>query len=178
MKAIVIYRSKTGFVKKYAEWIAEDLSTKAVPGDEITIEDLLEYDTIIFGGGLYAGGINGIKLIKKNLDKLKGKKIVLFATGASPGRKEEIDGVWDKNFTKEEQNEIDFFYLRGGFNYDKLGVKDKMLMTLLKKKLQGKKDLTEDEKGMLDAYDHPVDFTDRGNIRDLIDLVKNYSNKD
>lgn len=172
MKAIVVYRSKTGFVKKYADWIAEELSTKAVPGDEIKVEDLKNYDTIIFGGGLYAGGINGIKLIKKNLDKLDGKNIVIFATGASPGRKEEIEEVWDKNFTKEQQQKIDFFYLRGGFEYDKLNIKDKMLMTMMKKMLQKKKELTPDEEGMLAAYKEPVDFTDKKNIRDLIDLVR------
>ncbi|MCK5772328.1 MAG: flavodoxin domain-containing protein [Thermoplasmata archaeon] len=172
MKAIVIYSSKTGFVEKYAKWIADELSVKAVRTNDVKVKDLKDYDTIIFGGGLYAGGINGIKLIKKNLDTLKGKNIILFATGASPGRTEEIDAVWDKNFTKKEQKNMTFFYLRGGFNYDKLNMKDKMLMKLLKKKLQNTKDLTEDEEGMLAAYDEPVDFTERENIRDLIDLVR------
>jgi len=175
MKTIVIYRSKTGFVKKYADWIAEDLDTKAIPVDEITIEDLMKYDTIVYGGGLYAGGINGIKLIRKNLDKMKGKHIILFATGASPGRKEEIDVVWDRIFTKDEQKRIDFFYLRGGFNYNKLNMKDRMLMTMLRKKLQGKKERTEDDEGMLAAYDEPVDFTDRNNIKDLVGLVRKIS---
>jgi menaquinone-dependent protoporphyrinogen IX oxidase len=174
MKAIVVYRSKTGFVQKYADWIAEELSINAISGEKITIDDLIEFDTIIFGGGLYAGGINGIKLIKNNLDKLKGKNLVLFATGASPGRKEEINEVWNKNFAKEDQDKCHFFYLRGGFNFDKLGMKDKMLMTLLKKKLQSKKEISEDEQGMLEAYDEPADFTDRNNIKHLVDLVKKF----
>jgi len=58
------------------------------------------------------------------------------------------------------------------FDFEKLGVKDKFLMTLLKKKLESKKELTEDETGMLAAYDIPVDFTDRVNIRDLIEFVR------
>ena len=173
MNTIILYKSKTGFVKKYAEWIAEDLSSKAIPVDDVTLEDLKSYDTIIFGGGLYAGGINGIKLIKKNLDKLEGKNLILFATGASPGRKDEIYEVWSKNFTKEERSKIHFYYLRGGFDYRKLNVKDKMLMTLLKKKLESKKELTEDEEGMLNAYDIPVDFTDKENIKELVNLVRN-----
>ena len=114
----------------------------------------MDHDTIIFGGGLYAGGINGIKLVKKSLDKFDNKKIAMFITGASPGRKHEIDEVWDKNFSKEEQNRMGLFYLRGGFDYEKLGMKDKMLMTLLK------------------AYENPVDFTDKENIKDLIDFVR------
>ncbi len=172
MNSIVVYSSKTGFVEKYAKWIAEELSEKAVPVEDVDIDTLLKYDTIIFGGGLYAGGINGIKLIKKNLDQLQGKRIAVFASGASPPREETITEVRDKNFTAEEQKNIRFFYLRGGFDYEKLNMKDKVLMTLLKKKLQSKKDLTEDEEGMLSAYDHPVDFTDRKNILDLIEFIR------
>ncbi len=172
MSSIVVYSSKTGFVEKYAEWIAEELSTDAIEVDDVTVEDLMKHDKIIFGGGLYAGGINGIKLIKKNLDRLQEKRIAVFASGASPPREETITEVRDKNFTAEEQKKIGFFYLRGGFDYEKLNMKDKVLMTLLKKKLQSKKDLTEDEEGMLSAYDHPVDFTDKKNIEELIDFIR------
>jgi hypothetical protein len=44
-------------------------------------------------------------------------------------------------------------------------------MKLLKKKLESKKDLTEDEKGMLEAYEKPVDFTEKENINELIDFI-------
>jgi hypothetical protein len=43
---------------------------------------LASYDTIIYGGSLYVRGIIGIKLIKENINKLKDKKEVVFATGA------------------------------------------------------------------------------------------------
>ncbi len=172
MSAIVVYSSKTGFVRKYAEWIAEELSARAVPADKVKVEDLMGHDSIVYGGGLYVGGINGIKLIKNNLDRLSGKRIAVFATGASPKRQETTDEVRNKNFTKEEQDMIGFFYLRGGFDFDRLGIKDRMLMALLKKKLESKDELTEDEKGMLDAYEHPADFTDRDNIGELVEYVK------
>jgi len=173
MKALVVYSSKTGFVEKYAKWIAEELSTEAVRSDDVSLDELKEYDTLIFGGGLYAGGINGVKFLKKALEKFRGKKIAVFATGASPPGAEVVDEVRDGNFTREEQKKIGFFYLRGGFDYDKLGIKDRLLMKLLKKKLESKKELTEDEEGMLSAYDDPVDFTDRDNIRELVDYVRN-----
>lgn len=172
MSTIVIYSSKTGFVGKYAKWIAEDLGTRAVRAEDIKSEELQKFDKIVYGGGLYAGGINGIKLIKKNLEKLEGKKIAVFASGASPPRKETVEEVRDKNFTPEELEKIRFFYMRGGFDYDRLGMKDRMLMKLLKKKLESKKDLTEDEQGMLEAYEQPVDFTERSNIEDLIEYVR------
>jgi len=171
MKTIVIYKSKTGFAKKYAEWIAEELSADIFEASKVDAGMFAAYDTVIYGGGLYAVGINGVKLITQNLDKLKGKRVVVFATGVSPFREESISEVRNKNFTPEQQKTIRFFYLRGGFNYSKLKPFDKMLMTLLKWKIQRKKELTPDEKGMLAVYDRPADFTRKNNIDELISYV-------
>ena len=173
MKNIVIYKSKTGFTKKYARWIAEDLSADIFDVSKVTMSILTSYDTIIYGGSLYAGGIIGVKLIKENINKLKDKKVVVFATGASPLREDVINEVRNKNFTKEQQEDIKFFYLRGGFNYSKLNPFDKFLMILLKWKIKTKKEeeLTNDEIGMLTAYDKPVDFTMKKNIERIITYV-------
>ena len=173
MKNIVIYKSKTGFTKKYAQWIAEDLSADIFDVSKVTMSILTSYDTIIYGGSLYAGGIIGVKLIKENINKLKDKKVVVFATGASPLREDVINEVRNKNFTKEQQEDIKFFYLRGGFNYSKLNPFDKFLMILLKWKIKTKKEeeLTNDEIGMLTAYDKPVDFTMKKNIERIISYV-------
>lgn len=173
MKTVVIYKSKTGFAKKYAEWIAEDLSADIFDVSKVKIQMLTEYDTIIYGAGLYAVGINGVKLITQNLDKLKHKKIVVFATGASPLREDVINDITNRNFTPDQLKYIKFFYLRGGFNYSILKPFDKFLMTLLKWKMKSKnkKDLTADEIGMLAIYDKPVDFTRKDNIDKIINYV-------
>lgn len=172
MKAIVLYRSKTGFVKRYAEWIAEELSCEAVDANDFDMKDLKDHDTIVYGGGLYAVGINGLKAFRKQLPDLKGKRIAVFATGASPWRVEVVDEVRDRNLTEEEQSMVGFFYLRGGFDYDRLGAKDRLLMTLMKKRLESKKELDEDERGLLASYDHPADFVERENIEDLVHYLK------
>lgn len=174
MKTVVIYKSKTGFTRKYAEWIAEDLSADIFDVTKADINMLTKYDTIIYGGSLYAVGIIGVKLITNNFDKLKGKEIVVFATGASISKDEVINEVINKNFTLEQQKYIKFFYLRGGFNYNKLNPFDKFLMTLMKLKIKNKKknELSDDEIGMLSIYDKVVDFTEKKNI----DKIKNYVN--
>jgi len=173
MKTIVVYKSKTGFAKKYAQWIEEDLSADIFDASEVTINMLTTYDTIIYGGSLYAGGINGVKLITQNIEKLKNKKVVVFATGVSPAREDDINEVISKNFTEEQQKYIKFFYLRGGFNYSKLKPLDKVFMTLLKWKIKSKKkeELTNDEIGMLAVYDKPTDYTMRKNIDKIITYV-------
>jgi len=169
MKTIVAFKSKSGYTRQYAQWIAEELNCDIKEKPELS--DIIDYDTIICGGGMYAGGFNGIKLITKNLDKLSGKKIVLFAVGSNPGREKEMAVFWDRILSKEQQKKIGHFYLRGGFDFSKLTAGDKVLMKMLKIRLQSLKNPTEDEKGMLSAYDTPVDFSDKANIKELIRFV-------
>ena len=170
MKTIVVYRSKSGYTRKYAHWIAEELNCDIKENAELS--DILDYDTVIYGGGMYAGGFNGVKLITKNLDKLSGKKIALFAVGSNPGRENEMKQFWDRVLTSEQKKSIGHFYLRGGFDFSKLTKGDKILMKMLKIRLQKLKDPTEDEKGMLAAYDVPVDFSDKANIKELIQFIE------
>ncbi|MHC1719854.1 MAG: flavodoxin domain-containing protein [Clostridiaceae bacterium] len=169
---IVIYQSKTGFTKKYAEWIAQELKCEIKGNEKFSLGDIIFYDTIIFGGGLYASGINGIKLIKDNFNVLKNKDLVVFATGVTPPRDEVLAKVWEANFDEEQRNAIKKFYLRGGFDFSKLSAGNKILMSIMKMKLKSEKEPTEDSKGMLEAMDNPVDFTDKENIRPLIKCVE------
>lgn len=176
MKTIVIYKSRSGFTKKYAQWIAEEMSADLFDFSKAKIKDICSYDNIIYGGNLHAVGIDGVKIITGNMDKLTDKKIAVFGVGASPAREEAIKEVVKSNFTPEQQESIKFFYLRGGFNYDNLPAFDKILMKLLKAKLKRKvrknKPMTPDEKGMLSGYDKPLDFTRKENVKELVDYIK------
>ena len=175
MRTVVIYKSKTGFTKKYAEWISEELSADIFHASKVTANMLTAYEIVIYGGGLYAVGISGVKLITKNLDKLKDKKVVVFATGATPFREDAVNEVRNKNFTSMEQKHIQFYYLRGGFDYSRLPPIFKVLMTLMKWKImwkiKAKKELSPDERGMFVSYDKREDFTRKKNIERIITYV-------
>jgi len=171
MKTIVVYKSKYGYTKKYAQWLAEELNCDIK--ENAGLDDILNYDIIIFGGGMYAGGLNGSKLMIKNFDKLTNKKLVIFAVGSNPGRADEIETFWMRLLNEKQRGVIKRFYLRGGFDYGKLGKADKFLMNMLRKVLEKKEVLTDDDKGLLAAYETPVDFTDRKNLCDILDYIKN-----
>lgn len=169
MKTIVVYKSKYGYTKKYAQWLAESLGCDIK--ENASLADVAGYDTIIYGGGIYAGRINGVKLITKNLGKLAGKKLALFAVGANVGRPDEIKEFWEKALDKTVREQVPYFYLRGGFDYGRLGSVDRFMMDMMKKMLLKKDTLTEDEKGLLAVYETPADFTDRGNLEKIFEFV-------
>lgn len=76
-KIAVLYSSKYGATKKYATWIAEELSADLYNVKNTKARQILTYDTIIYGGELYAGGVSGIKFIAKNYNDFSNKNIIL-----------------------------------------------------------------------------------------------------
>lgn len=170
MKTIVVYKSKYGYTKRYAEWIAEALGCDIK--ENAKFSDIAGYDMIICGGGCYAGSINGAKLITKNLSRLSGKKLILFAVGSGSGAEKDIIPFWEKNLTEEQRRIIAHFYLRGGFDYGRLGSADRLLMNMLKAHLKKIKDPDEETRGLLAAYETPVDFTDKERLKELLEYAK------
>jgi menaquinone-dependent protoporphyrinogen IX oxidase len=172
-KTAVVYRTKYGSTKKYADWIAEAVGADLLDAAKIRIGDLLGYDTIIYGGGLYAGGILGFSLIKKNYEKLSGKNLIVFAVGATLKKEDAAKEVKEINLP-EEMRSIPFFLLRGGLNYKKMNVIDRVLMFLrvnsIKKKDPGT--LDNDSKGVLATYGKVVDFTSKKAIEPIVSLIK------
>lgn len=174
MNAIVVYKTKYGSTKTYAEWIAEELDCEAIDAKKITADDLLKYDTIIYGGGLYAEVINGVTLITKNFNKLKEKKIIVYTTGITPIEcRDYYDKlVTEKNFKPEMLNYIKIFNFLGRMIINELSVVHKTAIKTLKKIMSGKENPTEMEKLLVELCDADGDFTDREAIDDLIEYAK------
>lgn len=175
MKAIVIYKTKYGSAKTYAEWIGEELNCEVAEAKSVTIEQLEKYDTIIYGGGLYAEIINGVSLITKNIDKLRDKKVAIYTTGITPiDCRDYYDKiVVGKNFKNGVPDFIKLFNFTGKMIMDELTPVHRTALKSLKKIMQAKKDASQMEKLLIELCDADGDFTDRTQIADLIEYVKN-----
>ena len=153
--------------------IADELGTKSI--DLKTFDkSMIDVNTlVIYGGSLHAVGINGFKEFKKKSCGIY-KSLIVFAVGASPKKEGVERELIDSNFNDEEKENIRLFYLRGGFDNSKLDIKNRILMRLLKMKIQIKKEnkRTGDEKGMLAAFKKPLDAVNRENIKELADYVR------
>ena len=173
MNTIVIYKSKYGSTKTYAEWIAEDLGCQAIDAAKVKADDLVKYDTIVYGGGLYAEVIAGVTLITKNLDKLEGKKIAIYTTGITPlDCREYYDKmVVEKNFKNGLPEYIKIFNFTGKMIIEELSAVHKAALKTLKKIMTSKKEPTEMEKLLIELCDADGDFSDRSQIEDLVNYI-------
>lgn len=172
---IIVYQSKYGSTAKYAGWLAEELGCGIVCKKSLNIEMLQKYNTIIYGGALYAGNISGISLITKNWEIIKDKNIAVFTVGlANPLITEQFASVISKNFTNEQKRHIKIFHLRGAINYTKLSIIHKIMLSMhihsLKKKAEN--GLDSEEKAMLETYGGVVDFSDRAGIKQITEYIK------
>lgn len=174
MKMAIVYASKSGFTKNYAKWLSENLSAELIELSSVANGQLEDYDLLIYGGGLYAGGINGLKKFKKMTLRSHPQKTIYFATGASPNHPEVLPTLLKMNFKADEATSVNLFYLRGGFDISKLTRIDRVLMQLLRLKLMCIKESkrTVDERGMLATYDHAADFTNVKYIEPILAVVK------
>ncbi len=174
MKTIVVYKSKYGSTKQYAKWIAESLDCECISASDVNLADLLVYDTIIYGGGLYAEIIAGVTLITKNLDKLKDKKIIVYTTGITPlDCRDYYDKlVIDKNFKRCGINGIKVFNFMGKMILNELTPVHRTAIRALKKLMGDKQNPSDMEKLLAELCDKDGDFTDKSAISELLEYAK------
>ncbi len=84
MSMIVVYSSHTGFTKRYATWLAEELGCRAVSLDDEPRFDASGFDIVAMGGWLHAGGLAGKKWLVRARERHPQARFVVFAVGATP----------------------------------------------------------------------------------------------
>ena len=170
---VVIYKTKYGSTKQYAQWLAQDLDADLFENSDFSPTKFEDYDNIIYGGSLYAVGILGISLIKKNFDKIKNKNVVVFSVGASPAHETAMNDVRNRNFTEEMKQKVKYFHLRGAFDFNKLNWTHKLMMWMMKKMIERKAPdkRSKDEQGLLETFLEPSDFKKKENLTPIIDAV-------
>ena len=174
-QTIVIYQSSYGFSERYAKWIAEELACQVIQAQEVNVEMLKKYETIIYCGGLYAGRIAGLSLIAKNDSRLKEKRIAIVAVGLSY-RDEKIESsLKEQNFRTEMKDQIEFFYLQGGMDFSKMKWFHRFLMGARKWMTLRKKqeEWNSNDKGFIESYGKSVDFTTQEKVKPIVKWVRN-----
>lgn len=172
MSGVILYQSKYGATKKYADWLSEATGFKCIETKKADINEVVKFDTIVLGGGIYASGIAGLPFLKKNIKKLIGKKIIVFCCGASPYEENAFKQILERNL-KDGLSDIPAFYCHGAFDFSKMTFVDRKLCNMLRK-VVAKKDPSHYglwEKALIDARDKQNDWTDKKYIEPIIACI-------
>ncbi len=171
-KGVIIYRSKYGATRKYAQWLRELTRFDCVEASNEAWSGAADYETIIMCGGIYASGIAGLSFLKKNMARLSGHRVFVFCVGASPYDERAFEAIRARNLTGSLR-EIPLFYGRGAWDEDKMTVGDRFLCRLLQRSLQKKDPASYEpwERALVEATGKACDWTDRQSLRPLLEAV-------
>ena len=177
-RPVVIYSSHYGFTERYARWIARDLGCPIFPAKPFPAQKLAGFDTVIFGGGLYAGGVSGIRQLIANRKALSSKKVILFTCGlADPSDPENVKHIREslgKVLTPDMMERFRIFHLRGGIDYGKLSLVHRSMMGMLVRMMKKKdpSELGEEDREILRTYGGTVDFVNLETARPVIECAR------
>lgn len=174
MKAIVVYTSKYGSTEKYARWIAQALGCPAKRQQDVTTQELRAYDTVIYGGGIYAGRVAGLKKFLPKLGDAQGKKLILFMVGmTSPVYKNLYDEWVGGNLAQEWIERFEVFYLQGDLLFSKMSGAHKLIMrmqkTMIEKEPAGER--SEENNQLVESFGSDLVFARKESTQPVLDFL-------
>jgi len=160
----IVYASKTGFTKKYADMLASKTGFKAIPVKEISKID--KDEEIIFFGWLKVGKIQGLNKLKRYNIK------AVCATGAARTAEPSTEVIIIRNKIED----VPLFYLRGGcLPLKKLKGMDKIMMSLFVKTLKKRKDNDKETEESIYNIEHGFNGVKEENLKPVLDWLESRS---
>lgn len=128
MQVTVVYSSKYGSTKRYAEELH-----RRHPGALLELKDFrpksLRGDVVVFFAPIYAFGLLNLSTLERDISRMQGKKVAIFCVGASNYNKKEFRRLYRQHFDGPLKD-VPAFYGRGAWQRDKMTRMDKILLRL------------------------------------------------
>lgn len=166
----VIYESRTGFTKTYAQWLTEELSCELFSLSEFCSTALNGYNHFIFGGGVCGNAINGLKKFLKLQAKHPNSSYTIFATGVREANAETIRMLRLYNF--EDDESVKLYYFKGGIDLERLSPGQRFMLICLKAMIKRRNNISDIDREILKSMSFSYDYSDRNAIAPLVNAFK------
>lgn len=176
---IIVYASHTGYTKRYAQFLAEELNYDIKPIKKANLFRVSCYPVVIYGGGLHHNKIDGIKGLIDGYEYLGDQTLIVFSSGLASVNEDIIRDIKRRNLPEALQESVFYQALPGG-----LARKDTVEGAIMGKKVafyrekrDAGKELTRGDKIALAIADGEQPDQDRYNedaARDIIEAARNH----
>lgn len=130
MTGTVIYASRYGATRQYAEWIGKHLNL-AVSSTDLIPDRIPPADFYIVGSPVYMGKLAISKWLKQNEIQFRNKKMFLFIVGGTRlDDSSAIAAIIRENLPGDKTIDVDTFYLPGRMIKSSLSVKDNFMLRM------------------------------------------------
>ena len=162
MSKIIVYASRYGSTKRYADKLSELTGVEAV--DYSKVKDISAYDKVVYMGSILAGTVTGLK---KTVSKMKaGQELVIVTVGMlDPKDPETVTGLRSnikQQIPAELYDESKIFHLHGCIDYPNLNLSHRMLMSMMRSMASKKPESELDavSRTVLATYGQRIDYVD------------------
>ena len=169
MRTLVLYTSKTGNTKKYAEDLASAVKADVLPLKKFKKKMIDSYDCIVYGGNVMGEKIQGIDEFLSNYELMKEKDVIIFSCGMSFVTKETRANMISANIL--DLYHVRYYQLRGSFDYNKLGFLQKFLMNHSLRMISNSEEATPDQRALLAIKETPLVYYDQNGIDRMISVI-------
>ncbi len=157
---VIVYESKTGFTKRYADMLSAKTGLKVFRVKELA--SVNRDEEIIFLGWMKVGKIQG-------LDKLQKYKVKVVC-GSGTGRTAEPDTK--TVIARNKIENIPFFYLRGGcYPLKEISGMDKIMLSMFVKILKSRKDKDEKIEESIAIIENGFDGVNEINLAPVLEWL-------
>lgn len=177
MKSIIIFGSQYGTAKSYAHKLSQLTDIDYVSYDKI--KSLQDMQIVVHIGGLYAGGVKGLRTTLRHLPE-KAELLIVTVGLADVHDSVNVENIrrsLRKQLSEDRYARTDFYHLRGGIDYHKLNLVHKTMMSLLYQKAKNKtsEQLTDEDKVFLNTYNQQINFVDFDSLKPICQRLKQKS---
>jgi hypothetical protein len=157
----IVYKSNTGFTKKYAELLSAETG---LPYYALSENRVKSGEPVIFMGWISAGKIKGYSKALKKYD---------VRAVAGVGLRAQDSAALNELITQNKISDVPAFYLRGGLDMNRLRGMNKFLLKMFYKMMSDKaKDGDAEALEIVDAYRNNKDFVSLENLKEMLDWYR------
>ena len=171
-KTLIVYDSRHGATKSYAETLAKELNVMALEVKKLKKKHIESMDTLVLGGSVYMSKLRLLKKLKKHQEMLKSKTLFLFAVGLDDDLSKGIEKVSKDNPLLELYPIEQLFYFPGKLILSELKFRYRTIMKFLRAVLSKQDNLKDDEAALLHEIKTQKDKRDLSLLNALIAQVK------
>ena len=158
---LIIYNSRGGSTRRYAQLLASATGGSAVPMKEVRPGQMQAADTVVFASWLMAGSLQGGGFVKRHWHILKEKRTVLAVVGLGRMLDEKLWGEYAaRAFTPEMRDSLRVFYLRGAYHPAERSILVRRLMSGVAGALEKKASPTPDDLALARDMRQGCDYVD------------------
>jgi menaquinone-dependent protoporphyrinogen IX oxidase len=164
MKGLIIYRSKDGSTKQYAEWLSADTGFEITESKDVKTTMIQNYDMVLIGCPIHANKPILANWVKSRWKVLRDKKLIFYTTSGAPSDDPKLQEWYKKTFSEEIREKMNYFPLGGRFIVSELKGLMKFLMNFAMK--------MEKDPKVREEMGRDIDNVKRESINPIIDFIK------